>query len=249
MMERKVALVTGGSGGIGAATARVLATQGVSVAVNYLSNASVAQEVVEQIRGVGGRGMAVQADMQDQQAAERLAEVVLHTYGRLDILVHSIATKAVIKPFEQMCWDDFHGSVMRELQAVFVSTKAVLPAMQRQLYGRIVYVGSGVSKAPSMHGGIGIATAKAGLAAFARYIAKEYGSAGITANVVAPGLVATNLSAAMPSEQRERIASMTPLGRIAQPEDIARVIAFFASDESNFMTGIYAPVNGGMVME
>lgn len=100
-----------------------------------------------------------------------------------------------------------------------------------------------------MHGAIGIATAKAGLVAFARYIAKEYGPISITANVVAPGLVATDLSGVMSDYQKERIAAMTPPGRIAQPEDIARVIAFFASDMSTFMTGTYAPGNGGMTME
>jgi 3-oxoacyl-[acyl-carrier protein] reductase len=136
-----------------------------------------------------------------------------------------------------------------ELQAAFELTKAVLPAMQKQHYGRLVYVGSGLAKAPTMQGGMSIGTAKAGLVAFARYIAKEYGSYGITANVVSPGLVETELSSRIPSEQKQRIASMTPLGRVAQPEDIARAIAFFASDDSAFMTGTSMPVNGGMSME
>jgi 3-oxoacyl-[acyl-carrier protein] reductase len=100
-----------------------------------------------------------------------------------------------------------------------------------------------------MDGAISIGTAKSGLVAFAKYIAKEYGSSGITANVVSPGMVETDLSTMIPAEHRQRLAAITPLGRIAQPEDIARVIAFFASDDSGFMTGTYAPVNGGLFMD
>jgi len=100
-----------------------------------------------------------------------------------------------------------------------------------------------------MQGGISIGTAKAGLVAFARYIAKEYGPYGITGNVVSPGMVETELSSRIPTEHKQRITSMTPLGRIAHPEDIARAIAFLASDDSGFMTGTYLPVNGRLSME
>jgi 3-oxoacyl-[acyl-carrier protein] reductase len=148
-----------------------------------------------------------------------------------------------------LSWDEFALGVNNELRAAFLLTKAVLPSMRQQHYGRIAYISSGLAKTPSVEGAISIATAKAGLVAFAKYIAKEYGPSGITANVVSPSMVETELSAMIPAEHRQRLEAMTPLGRIAQPEDVARVIAFFASDDSGFMTGVYAPVNGGLTME
>jgi 3-oxoacyl-[acyl-carrier protein] reductase len=194
------------------------------------------------------RLIVVQADIRDPQQAEALVHEARDTYGRLDILVNSTPPSGVFKPFEQMTWDEFALGVTNELRAAFMLTKAVLPTMQ-QHYGRIIYIASGLAKVPSLDSAISIGTAKAGLVAFAKYIAKEYGPAGVTANVVSPSMVETELSAMIPTEHRQRLAAMTSLGRIAQPEDIARVIAFFASDDSGFMTGIYAPVNGGLTME
>ncbi len=245
----KVALVTGGGRGIGAATARLLGEEGAHVVINYLNNASTANDVVEYIQAHGGKALAIQADGTDEQQAQHLARETIHAFGRIDILVHSVPPHAVFKPFMQMSWEEFAKGVNSELKAVFACTKAVLPQMLQQNYGRIVYVGSGVAKTPGMAGGISLGTAKAGLVAFARYIAKEFGPSGITANVIAPGMVETELSARIPPEHKQNIIRMTPLGRIAQPKDIARVIAFFASDFSGFMTGAYAPVNGGMTME
>jgi 3-oxoacyl-[acyl-carrier protein] reductase len=248
-LEGKVALVVGGGRGIGAASARVLAAQGASVAVNYLKNAASAEQVVAQIRAAGGKAIAVQADVLDVRQVERMVELTRSAYAHLDILVHSASAGTVFKPFAQISWDEFMVAIDGVLKGVFNCTKAVLPLMQQQGYGRIVYIGSGVAKTPIVPGAISLSTAKAGLVAFAKYIAREYGPYGITANVVVPGMVETDLSAVMPTEHKQRAIAMTPLGRIAQPEDIARVVAFFASDASGFMTGTYASVNGGMTMD
>ena len=248
-LDGKVALVIGGGRGIGAASARVLASQGASVAVNYLQNAASAEQVVAQIRAAGGKAISVQADVLDIGQVAHMVELTHGAYGRLDILVHSASVSAIFKPFAQLSWEEFMRGIDGVLRGVFNSTKAVLPLMQQQHYGRIVYIGSGVGKTPLVPGAISLSTGKAGLVAFAKYIAREYGPYGITANVVAPGMVETDLSAVMPAEHKQRAIAMTPLGRIAQPEDIARVVAFFASDASGFMTGAYAPVNGGMTMD
>jgi 3-oxoacyl-[acyl-carrier protein] reductase len=248
-LQGKVALVAGGGRGIGAATAKLLAARGASVVVNYLKNAATASQVIAQIQANSGQAIAVQANIRDQQQAEALVQAACDTYGRIDILVNSSNPSGVFKPFAQMNWDEFILGVTNELRGAFMLTKAVLPTMQQQHYGRIIYIASGLAKAPSLDGAISIGTAKAGLVAFAKYIAKEYGPSGITANVVSPSMVETELSAMIPAEHRQRLAAMTPLGRIAQPQDIAGVIAFFASDDSGFMTGVYAPVNGGLTME
>jgi 3-oxoacyl-[acyl-carrier protein] reductase len=247
--QGKVALIAGGGRGIGAATATLLAVRGASVVVNYLEHAATASQVVAQIHANGGQALAVQADVRDPQQVDALVQAARDTYARIDILVNSSSPSGIFKPFEQMSWDEFALGVNNELRAAFTLTKAVLPMMQAAHYGRIVYISSGLAKAPSVEGAISIASAKAGLVAFAKYIAMEYGPAGITANVVAPSMVETELSTMIPAAHRQRLIAMTPLGRIAQPEDIARVIAFFASDESGFMTGVSAPVNGGLTME
>lgn len=248
-LQGKVALVAGGGRGIGAATAQLLAGRGANVVVNYLKNADSAEQVVAKIQSNGGKAIAVQTDVREQPQTEALVRAALDAYGRIDILVNSTAPSGVFKPFAHITWDEFALAVNRELQGAFVLTKAVLPTMQQQQYGRLVYLASGWAKVPTMESAISIGTAKAGLVAFVRYIAKEFGPSGITANIVSPGLVETELSSALPPERKRAIAAMTPLGRIAQPEDIARAIAFFASDDSAFMTGTYAPVAGGLVME
>lgn len=244
--EDKVALVTGGGRGIGAATATVLAARGARVAVNYLSNGQAAEGVVAAIQAARGAARAIQADVRDGQQVSRLVAEVIDTYGRLDILVSNAAMRSRFVPFEQMAWEEFAQRVNDELQAAFRLTQAVLPVMTSQHYGRLVYLGSEHANGPGLPGSIAHGTAKAALVTFVRYLAHELGPRGITANVVSPGGVATEGRAALlPAEVTQRMATTVPLGRLARPEDIASVIAFFASDDSGFMTGTCAPVTGG----
>lgn len=244
--ENKVALVTGGGRGIGAATAKLLAARGAGVAVNYLSNAQAAEGVVAEIQAASGVARAIQADVRDEQQVSRLVAEVIDIYGRLDILVSNAAMRSRFAPFEQMAWEEFAQRVNDELQAAFRLTQAVLPVMTSQQYGRLVYLGSEHANGPGLPGSIAHGTAKAALVTFVTYLAYELGPRGITANVVSPGGVATEGSAAfLPAEIAQRMAATVPLGRLARPEDIAGVIAFCASDESGFMTGACVPVTGG----
>jgi 3-oxoacyl-[acyl-carrier protein] reductase len=202
--------------------------------------------VVAEIQAAKGVACAIQADVRDEQQVTRLVAEVIETYGRLDILVSNAAMRSRFAPFEQMAWEEFSQRVNDELQAAFRVTQAVLPVMTRQQYGRLVYVGSEHANGPGLPGSIAHGTAKAALVTFVRYLAYELGPAGITANVVSPGGVATEGSAAfLPAPFAQRMAAAIPLGRVARPEDIAGVIAFFASDDSGFMTGTCVPVTGG----
>jgi len=244
--ENKVALVTGGGRGVGAATAKLLAARGAHVVVNYRSLVQAAESVVAEIQAASGEACAIQADVRDEQQVSRLVASVMNAYGRLDILVSNAAMRSRFAPFEQMSWEAFSQRVTDELQAAFRITQAVLPVMTRQQYGRLVYVGSEHANGPALPGSIAHGTAKAALVTFVKYLAYELGPRGITANVVSPGGVATEASATfLPTAFTEAVATAIPLGRVAQPEDIASVIAFFASDDSGFMTGTCAPVTGG----
>lgn len=244
----RVALVTGSSSGIGAATARVLAARGMRVVVDYLHSDLAAKQVVADIQAAGGQAMAVQADVRDAAAVETMIERVRLAWGGVDVLVHNALTPYAIKPFQDMTWEELGGKLDDEMRAAFVVTKAVLPAMTDQSWGRIIYLGTGLSRRPR-EGMIALGTAKAALTQFARYLAQELGPRGITVNVVEPGPVAdTKITQILDEEQKRRQVAATPLGRLALPADVAHAVAFYASEDNAFMTGTTAAVNGGMSM-
>jgi 3-oxoacyl-[acyl-carrier protein] reductase len=245
----RVALITGASRGIGAAVARLLAERGMRVAVNYRSSGDEADEVVASISSAGGQAMAAQADVRDEPAVLGMVEQVRAAMGEVEVLVHNALIPYAIKPFEEISWDELGGKLDQELRAAFVLTKAVVPGMTTRRYGRIVYMGTGLSRQPR-EGMIALGTSKAAVGSFARFVAQELGPRGITVNVVAPGPVAdTNVDkAALGQKQMRRQAEETALGRLATSDDVARAVAFYAGDDSEFITGTTAPVNGGMVM-
>jgi 3-oxoacyl-[acyl-carrier protein] reductase len=244
-----VALVTGSSSGIGAATARLLATRGMRVVINYLHSAEAAEQVVADIQADGGQAMAVQADVRDAAAVDSMTERIAAAWGGVDVLVHNALTPYAIKSFHDMTWEELGTKLDDELRAAFVVSKAVLPAMAAQGWGRLIYLGTGLSRRPR-EGMIALGTAKAALSQFARYLAQELGPQGITVNIVEPGPVAeTGISHVLDDEQRHRQVAATPLGRLALPADVANAVAFFASEDTAFMTGTTAAVNGGMAMD
>lgn len=244
----RVALVTGSSRGIGAATARVLADRGAKVVVNYISNEDAAASTANAIRADDGDALVVQADVTDDSDVDRMIGTITEEWGPIDVLVNNANMPFAKKPFAEMTWPEFEQKLTDELGAAFHVTKRVLPGMVDQEYGRIVYVSSGLGDHPAP-GFIAHGSAKGALDTFVKYIAHEYGEAGITANVVAPGIVETEATEARVDAMREQYAAQTPLGRVTPPEDVARVIANFVSDDARFVTGTYTPVNGGRDME
>ena len=246
--DGRVVLVTGASRGIGAAVARLLASRGMWVVVNYRSSRDEADDVVASIRSAGGRAMAVQADVRDGSAVLGMVEQVRAAMGEVEVLVHNALIPYAIKSFDEISWEELGGKLEQEMRAAFLVTKAVVPGMITRGYGRIVYLGTVLSRQPR-EGMIALGTSKAALSQFAHFVAQELGPRGITVNVVAPGPVdETTLADAFDQEHKQRQAAQTALGRIAFPDDVARAVAFYAGDDSGFITATTAPVNGGLVM-
>jgi len=244
----RVALVTGASSGIGAATAHLLAARGTRVVVNYLRSSKAAEEVVADIETAGGQAMAVQADVREAAAVESMVERVGAAWGGIDVLVHNALIPYAVKSFRDMTWEELGGKLDAEMRAAFAVTKAVLPAMTEQGWGRIIYLGTGLSRRPR-EGMVALGTSKAALEQFARYLAQELGPQGITVNVVAPGPVESRTAdAVLDDATRQRQVAATPLSRLAYPADVAQAVAFYAGEDNAFMTGTTAAVNGGMAM-
>lgn len=247
MRKKKVALITGAGRGIGAATAKELAGMGIKVVINYLSDHKSAEQVVNKIRSNGGEALKIQGDVCDPKQVSLMIKEIINHWGQIDILVSNANIPFVTKPFFEITWAEFSQKLNNEIKAAFHLSQSILPIMKENRYGRIVYVASATAKSPGknfiVHG-----TAKAALAQFAKYIAHEFGEFGITANVISPGLVETDASKDQVRQMETTFASLTPLKRIGQPEDIAKSIAFYVSEQSGFITGSYIPVDGGKDM-
>jgi len=244
----RVALVTGASRGIGAESARLLAARGMRVVVNYNQSGQAAEEVVAGIEAAGGQAMAMQADVRDTAAVQAMVDRVAAAWDGIDVLVHNALIPYAIKPFQDMTWEELGGKVHEEMRAAFLLTKAVLPWMTGQGWGRLIYLSAVLSRQPRP-GFITLGTSKAALVQFARFLAQELGPQGVTVNVVEPGPVTdTGISHVLEGERARQQVAATPVGRLANPADVAQVVAFYASEGNAFMTGTTAAVNGGMSM-
>ena len=240
----KVALVTGGSRGIGRAIALALAGQGAQVAVNYVTNRDAADEVVQRIGE--GRAIAIQGDVADAGDAKRLVKETIEAFGSLQILVNNagLTQDNLMLRMSEEAWDRVMAV---DLRGAYLTTKVALRPMVRQRWGRIVNVAS-VAGLVGNAGQANYAAAKAGLIGLTKSVAKEVASRNITANAVAPGLVETEMTADLTDEQQQAVLQMTPLGRAATPEEIAPAVAFLASEEAGYITGAVLTVDGGLVM-
>jgi 3-oxoacyl-[acyl-carrier protein] reductase len=241
----RVAVVTGSSRGIGRAIALRLAAGGAKVVVNFRSDAAAAEEVVRQIRDGGGDAEAVQADVSQVAEAQALIDAAKKAYGRVDILVNNAGTTrdTLIMRMSEADWDLVLDT---NLKGTFNCIKAASRQMMRQRSGRIVNVTS-VAGICGNAGQANYASAKAGVIGLTKTVAKELGSRGITCNAVAPGLVATDLTASLPADLVQAAVDHTPLGRTGTAEDMAAAVAFLASDDASFITGQVLAVDGGLV--
>ncbi len=242
----KVALVTGGSRGIGRAIAEHLGTRGYEVAVNFTANASAAAEVVSAIEGYGGRAIAVQADVGDAEAVASMMSTVTEELGPPSVLVNNagITRDDLILRMGVDEWDEV---IQTNLRSVYLCTKAALRGMLRARWGRIISIGSvsGISGNP---GQANYAASKAGIIGFTKSIAKEVGSRGITANVVAPGFIETDMTAALGDDTAAAVTAQIAVGRLGRPEEVAFTVGYLASDEAAYITGQTIVVDGGLAL-
>ena len=245
-MNESVALVTGGSRGIGRAICLELARQGAAVAVNYAGNEQAAQETVEACRALGVQAEAFQADVSDPAACESLIAQVKERFGRLDILVNNAGVTRdgllmTAKP------EDFDKVLDTNLKGAYFCMKAAAKVMMRQRYGRIVNLSSVVGLRGNP-GQTGYAASKAGVLGLTKAAAKELASRNITVNAVAPGFIETDMTAVLPEKAKTAMLATIPMAAPGHPEDVARAAAFFARPESAYITGQVLCVDGGMAV-
>ncbi len=245
-LKGNVALVTGGSRGIGRAVCLELARQGAAVAVNYAGNSAAAEETVEQCRALGVEAEAFRADVADPAACDALIAAVKERFGRLDILVNNagIARDGLLMTAKE---EDFSQTLDTNLKGAYFCTKAAAKVMLRQKYGRIVCLSSVVGLRGNP-GQTAYAASKAGVIGLVKAAAKELAGRDITVNAVAPGFIETDMTAVLPEKAKAAILGTIPKGRPGSPEEVARAVAFFAGPECAYITGQVLCVDGGMAV-
>jgi acetoacetyl-CoA reductase/3-oxoacyl-[acyl-carrier protein] reductase len=244
-LEGKTALVTGGSRGIGRAIARELAREGAKVAINYQSSDAKAQEVADEINREGGACILAKANLADPKEARAMVKRVAEQLRHLDILVNNAGITRD-KLLRNMTDEDWQQVINTNLNAAFYCTSAAIPIMAAQSYGRIINVSSMNGQVGAM-GQANYSASKGGIIAFTRTAAVELAKSNITVNSVSPGYTETDMFAKVPNDIQAQIKAKIPLGRFAQPEEIARAVVFLAAD-GDYITGAQINVNGGAYM-
>lgn len=244
--DDKVAIVTGASRGIGRAIALEFGSRGARVVVNFIQNASAADEVVKTISESGGEAYAHQADVSVFEQADGLVKTAIEKYGDLHILVNNagITRDGLIMTMSESDWDDV---IQTNLKSTFNCCKAAIRHMLRRRYGRIINIAS-VSGIMGNPGQTNYSASKAGQIGFTRALAREVASRTITVNAIAPGSIQTDIWSTVPEDAQKSLMDIIPLGRVGQPEEIAKAAAFLASDDAAYITGHILTVDGGLAM-
>jgi NAD(P)-dependent dehydrogenase (short-subunit alcohol dehydrogenase family) len=245
----RVAVVTGASRGIGAATALLLAQRGSRVVVNYRSSAAEAEQVVAASGAAGGEAFAIRADVTSPDDVDRLVDETKVKWGGVDVLVHNALIPYDVTSFTDLTWEQLGGKLENELHAAFLLTKAVVPEMISSGFGRLIYMTTILSRRPR-DGMITLGTAKAAMDQFVRYVALELAPHGVTANLVSPATVAnTEANKLLAADDLRHLGATNPMGRLVTPDEVAHTIAFLAGEDSGFITGHCVEVNGGLAMD
>ena len=242
----KVALVTGASRGIGRAIALLMAKQGADVVVNYSGSEGADQETVDAILAMGRKAIKIKANVGNAEEVAAMVEEAHSTFGRIDILVNNagITRDGLLMRMKDSDWDDV---ININLKGVYLMTKAVSKIMMKQRSGKIVNMTSVVGVTGNA-GQANYSASKAGVIGFTKTCAKELASRGITVNAIAPGFIHTDMTDVLSDKVKEAMVHTIPLGRMAEPDEVAAVAVFLASDMSSYITGQVINVDGGMVM-
>jgi len=243
-LEGKVSLVTGASRGIGKAIALKLSSLGSKVAINYREGEVAANSLVREIVSQGREAISIKADVADTEAVKAMVQKVNIEWNKIDILVNNagITRDNLLLRMPDKAWDDVLNT---NLRGAYLCTKFALRSMVKQRWGRIISVAS-IAGLIGNAGQTNYSASKAGIIAFTKSVAREVGSRNITANAVAPGFIKTQMTEILPDAIKESILSMTSLRRFGEPEDVAEVVAFLASDRANYITGQVISIDGGM---
>lgn len=242
----KVALVTGASRGIGRAIALLMAKQGADVVVNYSGSEGAAQETVDAILAMGRKAIKIKANVGNAEEVAAMVDEAHTTFGRIDVLVNNagITRDGLLMRMKDSDWDDV---ININLKGVYLMTKAVSKIMMKQRSGKIVNMTSVVGVTGNA-GQANYSASKAGVIGFTKTCAKELASRGITVNAIAPGFIHTDMTDVLPDKVKDAMVHTIPLGRMAEPDEVAAVAAFLVSDMSSYITGQVINVDGGMVM-
>ena len=246
MSDKRVALVTGGDKGIGAAITQALTRSGVHVAAGYHRNQEGAEELAEKLRADGHTVSVHQGNVGEPEDCQRVAQEVLEQHGQIDYLVNNAGITSD-KTVRKMTVEDWHAVLRINLSGAFYMTKAVLDHMLEREFGRIVNISSVIGQTGNI-GQANYAASKSGLFGLTKSLALETAGKGITVNCVAPGFIETDMVAGVPEKALEKIVGDIPVGRLGQPREVARAVQFLLDEDAGYITGTVLCVNGGLEM-